>query len=277
MRDINRRTFLGTLTAATVLGKRLARAAVDDRKIQHLGVQLYSVRGEMEKDFEGTLAKVAAIGYREVELAGLFNHSPEQVKSILDRNGLAAVSSHVDYKLLTSDLPKQLEGAKTLGQSFIVCPFLDPKYRNPEGLKQVCRDFNHIGAESKKTGIQFAYHSHDFEFKPVGDKLLYDIILEQTDPNLVKMEMDLFWITNAGKDPLSYFNRYPGRFPLVHVKDRKKNGEMVEVGGGDIDWKRIFAESDKAGIEYYIVEHDNPKSPFDSIKASHNYLSNLRF
>ena len=277
MRDINRRTFLGTLTAATVLGKRLARAAADDHKIQHLGVQLYSVRGEMQKDFEGTLAKVAAIGYREVELAGLFNHSPEQVKSILDRNGLAAVSSHVDYKLLTSDLPKQLEGAKTLGQSFIVCPFLDPKYRNPESLKQVCQDFNHIGAESKKAGIQFAYHSHDFEFKPVGDKLLYDTLLEQTDPNLVKMEMDLFWITNAGKDPLSYFSRYPGRFPLVHVKDRKKNGEMVEVGGGDIDWKRIFAESDKAGIEYYIVEHDNPKSPFDSVKASYNYLSNLRF
>jgi sugar phosphate isomerase/epimerase len=277
MKDMDRRTFLGTLTAATILGNRLAKAAADERKIEHIGVQLYSVRGEMQKDFEGTLAKVAAIGYREVELAGLFNHSPQQAKAILDRDGMVAVSSHVDYKLLSSDLQKQLEGAKTLGQSFIVCPSLDTKYRNPEGLKRVCETFNHVGEESKKAGIQFAYHSHDFEFKPVGDKLLYDTLLEQTDPDLVKMEMDLFWITNAGKDPLPYFNRYPGRFPLVHVKDRKANGEMTEVGGGAIDWRRIFAQADKAGIQHYIVEHDNPKSPFDSIQASYNYLSNFRF
>ena len=278
MSDMDRRSFLGTLTAATILGRRLARAATGDRKLDHIGVQLYSVRGEMQKDFEGTLAKVAAIGYREVEFAGLFHHSPQQVRAMLDPDGLVAVSSHVDYKVLGTDWQTTLEGAKTMGQSFIVCPYLDEKLRNREGLKQVADTFNRAGAESKKAGIQFAYHNHNFEFTTsVGGKLLYDALLEETDPNLVKMEMDLYWITDAGQDPVTYFNRYPGRFPLVHVKDKTKNGKMTEVGSGAIDWKRIFAESDKAGIQHYIVEHDEPKSPFESIQASYTYLRDLRF
>lgn len=275
---MDRRTFLGTLTAATILGDRLARAAADDRKIEKIGVQLYTVRGQMQKDFAGTLAKVASIGYREVEFAGLFDHTPEQVKALLDRDSLVAVSSHVDYDVLTSDWQKTLDGAKIMGQSFIVCPYMDEKYRNPDGVKQVAETFNRAGEASKKMGIQFAYHNHNFEFKKLSNgKLLYDTLLEQADPDLVKMEMDLYWITDAGHDPLAYFSRYPGRFPLVHVKDKKKNGDMTEVGSGAIDWKRIFAESDKAGIRHYIVEHDEPKSPFQSIQASYTYLKNLRF
>ena len=275
--SMDRRTFLGTLTAATIMGSRLASAA-EDRRVSPIGVQLYSVRGAMQKDFAGSLAKVAAIGYREVELAGLFGHSPEDVRKILDQNGLTAISSHVEYKTLSTDLSKQLNIAKTLGQSFIVCPFLDEQYRNEQGLKQVTATFNHIGDESKKAGLQFAYHSHNFEFKTtVGGKFFYDALLEQTNPDLVKMEMDLYWITDAGKDPLPYFDRYPGRFPLVHVKDRTRSGQMTEVGSGAIDWKRIFNESEKAGIQHYIVEHDEPKSPFESIKKSYTYLSNLKY
>jgi len=275
---MDRRTFLGTLTAATLLADRLARAATDDRKVEHIGVQLYTVRSEMQEEFEGTLAKVAAIGYREVEFAGLFNHTPQQVKAILDRDGLTAVSSHVDYKFLSDgDWDKALEGAKTMGQSFVVCPWIDEKMRTPEGMKQVVETFNRAGEKSKSMGIQFAYHNHDWEFKPLGGKLLYDTLLDQADPNLVKMEMDLFWTINAGQDPVAYFNRYPGRFPLVHVKGRKKDGQMTDVGRDAIDWKRIFAESDKAGIQHYIVEHDEPKSPFASIKASYTYLESLRY
>jgi sugar phosphate isomerase/epimerase len=213
-----------------------------------------------------------------VEFAGLFNHTPQQVKTILDRDGLTAVSSHIDYKFLSDgDWDKALEGAKTMGQSFVVCPWIDEKLRTPEGMKQVVDTFNRAGEKSKNMGIQFAYHNHDWEFKPLGGKLLYDTLLDQADPNLVKMEMDLFWTINAGQDPTAYFNRYPGRFPLVHVKGRKKNGEMTEVGRGAIDWKRIFAESDKAGIQHYIVEHDEPKSPFASITASYTYLESLRY
>lgn len=278
MTAMDRRSFLGALTVATILGKQLAVAAADQRKIEHLGVQLYSVRGEMQKDFAGTLAKVASIGYREVEFAGLFNHTPRQVKEMLDHDGLTAVSGHVPYDELTSGSQKALESAKTMGQSFMICPFMDEKYRNSDGVKEFAKIFNRVGEESKKAGIQFAYHNHNFEFKTsVGGKLLYNALLEQTDPELVKMEMDLYWITDAGHDPLPYFNRYPGRFPLVHVKDRTRSGQMTEVGSGAIDWKRIFAASEKAGIQHYIVEHDEPKSPFASIKTSYYYLQNLRY
>ena len=139
-------------------------------------------------------------------------------------------------------------------------------------------------------GIQFGYHNHWFEFLPVNGKLPYDELLAECDPNLVKMEMDLCWITVAGGDPLKYFNKYPGRFPLVHVKDIKKippvseaGGQnfgdslkdMTSVGSGIIDWKRIFAQSDKAGIKHYIVEHDKPEDPIQSITESYEYLSNL--
>jgi sugar phosphate isomerase/epimerase len=274
---MDRRTFLGTMTAATIFADRMARAATDDRKVEPIGIQLYTVRDAMQTAFEGTLAKVASIGYREVEFAGLFNHTPQQVKAILDRYGLVAVSSHVDYDVLETDWEKTLDGAKTMGQTFIACPWIDEKMRTPDGLKKVADTFSRAGEKSQKIGIQFAYHNHDFEFKPLGGKLLYDTLLDQTDPNFVKLEMDLFWTINAGQDPVAYFNRYLGRFPLVHVKDRKKDGQMTEVGSGAIDWKRMFAASDKAGIQHYIVEHDEPKSPFASIKASYTYLASLRY
>jgi len=274
---MDRRTFLTTIAAGAIISSRASWAANDDRKLDKIGVQLYSVRDLMKKDFEGTLAKVAAIGYREVEFAGLFDHKPQDVRAILDKNGLAAPSSHVDYKKLGSDWAKTLDEAQTLGQSFIVCPWIDERLRTPDGWKQVGESFNRAGEESKKAGIQFAYHNHDWEFQKQDGKFLYDLLLDETDPHLVQMEMDLFWITKAGQDPLTYFNRYPGRFPLVHVKDMKKNGEMTEVGNGGIDFKRIFAQSDNAGIQHYFVEHDDPKSPLDSIKISFENLQRLRF
>ena len=275
---MDRRTFLGTITAATMLGSRLTWAAADDRKLDKIGVQLYSVRDLMKKDFEGTLAKVAAIGYREVEFAGLFDHSAKDVRALLDKDGLSAPSSHVDYKKISSEWSKTLDDAQTLGQSFIVCPFIEENLRKTtDSWKQVADTLNRAGEQSKKARIQLAYHNHDFEFQKLDGKSLYDRLLDETDPHLVQMEMDLFWITKAGQDPLTYFNRYPGRFPLVHVKDMKKSGEMTEVGNGAIDFKKIFTQSDKAGIQHYFVEHDEPKSPLDSIKVSFDNLQRLRF
>src|SRR2546428_537367 len=129
-------------------------------------------------------------------------------------------------------------------------------------------------------GIQFGYHNHTFEFvkdQALGGKLPYDVLLAETDPKLVQMEMDLCWITEGGQDPLVYFDRYPGRFPLVHVKDMTKDHQMTEVGSGAIDWRRIFAQSEKAGMRHYFVEHDEPKAPFDSILTSYEFLRKLRF
>jgi len=293
---MNRRTFLeavATITAASLLNRSMSWAA-DEHHIDKVGVQLYSVRGKMKKDFDGTLAKVASIGYKEVEFAGYFNRTPQQVRAALDKNGLRSPACHVDYKVLAPDKwPAEIESAKIIGQSYIVNPWIPKKLRKTDDdWKRAADTFNLAGDASKKAGIQFAYHNHWFEFLPVNGKRPYDTLLEMCDPNLVKMEMDLCWITVGGGDPLQYFDRYPGHFPLVHVKDIKKlpkvstSGnqdfgsslkDMTEVGSGVIDWKRIFAQSDKAGIKHYIVEHDHPKDPFQSIQTSYEYLAKLRW
>jgi sugar phosphate isomerase/epimerase len=280
------------MTAATLLTRRLEFAA-DDHKIEKIGLQLYTVRDLMKQDFDGTLSKVAAVGYKEVEFAGYFDHSPKDVRAAVDRHGLTAPSAHIDYKNLGDKFPEVIEAAKVVGHEYLVNPWIDEEIRKqPDGWKQAAETFNRAGDACKKAGIQFAYHNHWFEFLPVNGKLPYDILLTECDPNLVKMELDLCWITVGGQDPLRYFDRYPGRFPLVHVKDVKRvppvtaggaqdfgssMKDMTEVGSGIIDWKKIFAQSDKAGIKHYFVEHDNPKKPLESIKKSYDYLARLRF
>jgi sugar phosphate isomerase/epimerase len=294
LRAINRRTFLGTaatVSAATLLTNKMGWAAAD-HKIDKVGLQLYTVRDLMKDDFDGTIAKVAQIGYKEVEFAGYFGHTPQQVRAVCDKNGFSPVSTHVQYDELDAKFPSVIEDSKAIGLGYIVCPWIPEDLRkSPDIWKQAADKFNHCGEQSKKAGIQFAYHNHWFEFLPVDGKLPYDELLRLCDANLVKMELDLCWITAAGADPLKYFNLYPGRFPLVHVKDLKTipkvtsggsqnygdTVDLTEVGSGVIDWKKIFAQSSKAGIKHYIVEHDHPKQPFDSIAKSYQYLSTLRW
>lgn len=288
MLDMDRRVFLGTMAAAA-LASRGAGAA----SIQQIGMQLYTVRTDLEKDFAGTLSKVAAIGYTEVEFAGYFNHTPQQVKAALTANGLTSPSAHVDYGSLAADkLPAALDAAHAIGHTFLVNPWIDESIRSqPGSWKRIADTYNRAGEASKKAGIQFAYHNHNFEFAPVEGKLPYDVLLEECDPALVKMELDLCWISAAGRDPLDYFKRYPGRFPLVHVKglSRLTPGgastpidkllpTIADVGSGDvIDWKRIFAHASEAGIRHYFVEHDVSKSPFDTLATSYAYLRQLQF
>jgi sugar phosphate isomerase/epimerase len=298
MRGMNRRTFLQTSIAGASLAASRTAWAAEAHRIERVGLQLYSVRELMKKDFEGTIAKVAQTGYREVEFAGYFDRTPQDVRKILDGNKLAAPSEHVSYETVEKKWPETLEAAHVVGHTFVVCPAInDAQRKEAEGWKRAAELFNHAGEAAQKAGIQFAYHNHAFEFEPseaLGGKLPYDFLLAETDPKLVKMEMDLCWITVGGQDPLKYFDAYPGRFPLVHVKDwtskgpggsdyggatgaARKPGHMTDVGEGEIDWKRIFAQSGKAGIQHYFVENDEPKSAFEDIKISHDYLLKLRF
>jgi sugar phosphate isomerase/epimerase len=281
---MDRRTFIGSVTAAALMS-RLGRA-VSGHRIEKIGIELYTVRDALGKDFEGTLAKVAKIGYKEVEFAGYFgplpelNPLPKRTREILDADGLSAPSTHVPYSTLSPEnWPRVIEASKVLGHDFIVNPSVDREVlKQPDGWKRAAETFNRAGEESEKAGIQFAYHNHVEEFKPSGDgKLPYDILLSESDPKFVKMEMDLGWAHEAGIDPLKYFAQYPGRFPLVHVKDFDKNGMMTEVGSGVVDWKSIFAKSDVAGIKHYFVEHDNPMLPFVSIEKSYQYLKQVSF
>ena len=317
MQPMNRRTFIGSSIVATLSAAAKPDWAAEPahfpksnpteavHQIDRIGLQLYTVRDAMGTDFEGTIAKVAATGYQEVEFAdilkpkaGYYGRNPKDVRALLDKNGLAAPSAHAGYDVVEKKWDEALEAAKIIGHSYIICPWIDEKQRaKAGGWKRAAGLFNKAGEASQKAGIQFGYHNHSFEFQPaesLGGKLPYDFLLAETDPKLVAMELDLCWITVAGKDPIAYFNQYPGRFPLVHVKDYvndphssssysgatgsvKFKGHLADVGQGSIDWKNLFAHAGNAGIQHYFVENDYPKSAFDDIKISYNYLHDLRF
>jgi sugar phosphate isomerase/epimerase len=281
MIDFSRRHFLQTSSAA------LAAAALPRwpfgsprEDIDRVGLQLYTVRNEMQRDMDATLTRVAQIGYMEVEFAGYFNRAPAQVKSLLDRLDLSAPSAHMPYESLDNGWAKVLDDANAIGHRYVVIAWTPVEVRKTiDDWKRIAEKFNRAAEASEKQDLRFAYHNHNFEFVPIEGQIPYDVLTAATDPDDVKLEMDLYWITSAGGDPFKYFARYPDRFPMVHVKDWKKGGhpEMVDVGAGDIDFKKIFAQHGRAGIKHYFVEHDEPADPFASITASYRYLRALRF
>jgi sugar phosphate isomerase/epimerase len=244
---------------------------------QPIGLQLYTVRDLMARDVEYTLRQVAGIGYKEVEFAGLFDKKPDKVAGWLQKYGLTSPSSHIPLEQLTGSLQGVVDQVQALGNTYVVCPSVDSRLaRTADGWRKVAADFNRIGESLRRVGLTFAFHNHDTEFRPLdGGAIAYDILLDECDPRLVTMEMDLFWITKGGGDPLAYFTKWPGRFPLVHVKDMAGTGTMTNVGQGHIDWARIFARRREAGIEHFFVEHDNPTSPLADIKVSYDYMARL--
>lgn len=283
---IDRRTFVKTLGAAAgaiaggVSPTRLYAGEAAAR-LERIGVQLYTLRGDMEKNFEGTLKTVADIGYKQVEFAGYFGRSPADVRALLKRLGLDAPAAHIGTPAsLTKDWQKTIDAAKVMGHKYLIVAYIEEKDRTLDNYKKFADLFNSAGETARKSGVRLAYHNHDFEFKPIAGTVPYDLLLDRTDPKLVAMELDLFWVTKGGRTPTEYFNRYPGRFEAVHVKDMDGSPEqrMVDVGQGKIDFARIFAQRKKAGIKYYFVEHDDPKpSAVASIRTSYNYLKQLKF
>jgi sugar phosphate isomerase/epimerase len=280
----DRREFVQTLGAAAAAYLLHPRAPnpysrTPLHKIDRIGLQLYTVRDEMKKDVEGTLARVAEAGYGEVEFAGYFGKSPAEIRAMLDHHGLTAPSTHIG--LTTPEAwHEALDTAHVIGHQYVVVPWIpEEKRKGIDDYKRIAADFNKAAEQARAAGLQFAYHNHDFEFGRVEGKLPYDVLLAETDPKLVQMEMDLYWITKGGQDPLAYFGRWPGRFPMVHVKDSMgpPDNKMADVGAGKIDWKRIFAREEQAGIKHFFVEHDQPSEPFASIKASCDYLKRLEF
>ncbi|GEO10919.1 sugar phosphate isomerase/epimerase family protein [Segetibacter aerophilus] len=263
-----------------------------DKKTNYIGLQLYTVRDAMQKDPKGTLAKVASIGYNSLEGAtytgtqNFYGMQPAEFAKVLKQNGLIMPSSH--YRLgeekvngqiqkgtMMSEWDKAVDDASKVGIKYMVCAYLSEAERGGiDHYKVVADALNKAGERCKKSGIQLCYHNHDFEFMQQGSTLPYDILLN-TDKNLVKMEMDLYWVSKAGKDPVELINQHPGRFPLFHVKDMDKTPAkaFTEVGNGSIDFKRIFKQANKAGMKYFFVEQDmTPGNPFDSITKSITYI-----
>jgi sugar phosphate isomerase/epimerase len=243
--------------------------------LERIGIQLYTVRELMTRDAAGTLEKLATIGYKEVEFAGLYGKSARQMRALLDRYGLTAPSSHIGTAEMRGDWERTLADAATLGQRYITCAWIDERERTLNGYREVAELFNRSGEAARKAGLQLCYHNHDFEFARLGDTVPYDLLLRDCDPKLVKMEMDIYWLVKGGRDPLEYFQWYPGRFPLVHVKDMDASGKMVDVGKGVIGFRGIFEHAKQAGIEHSFVEHDEPKDPLATARASYEYLRTL--
>jgi len=270
-----RRRFLAALATAAAVGVRTAPAAT---RLKLIGVQLYTVRELLQKDFEGTLARLAAIGFREVEFAGYVGRSPQAVRAALKTAGLDAPSAHVPIETTRDHWPRALEAAHVIGHKYLVVAWLPEKERGAlDGYRAAADLFNRVGEQANAAGLRFAYHNHAFEFARLEGRIPYDVLLERCDPRYVAFEMDLYWITKGGQDPLGYFARWPGRFPMVHVKDSTGAPEhrMVDVGVGIIPWRAIFARREQAGIHHYFVEHDEPADPLASVRASYEYLRRL--
>jgi sugar phosphate isomerase/epimerase len=283
---MNRRLFLNRLSqgaagALCLAGANPKASGFSPAKLKTVGMQLYTVRRELAKDFEGTLARVAALGYREVEFAGYFDHTPREVRAALARHGLVSPAAHFQFADGRGDLRVMIDAAHVIGQKYLLLAWTPPEERKSlDDYKRLADFCNRAGEQLRRAGLQFAYHNHDFEFAPIEGKVPYDLLLERTDARLVKMEMDLYWIVKGGAKPLDYFAKHPGRFHLLHVKDMDATPRQnfTEVGRGVIDFKSVFARAERAGVRHYFVEQDEtPGSPFDSLKISMAYLKRLEF
>jgi sugar phosphate isomerase/epimerase len=286
-----RRSFLKT--SAVLSAGMLVAPSLFAYDKKHIGLQLYTVRDHMAKDPIATLAKVAQIGYSSVEggnyngAGKFYNVDAKEFAKALKDNGLIMPSAHyglgedkhngqaVEGTILHG-WEKAVDDAAAIGVKYMVCAYLSPTERgNLDHYKYVGEQFNKAGEICKKAGIQFCYHNHNFEFDKQDGKFPYEILLANADKNLVKMEMDLFWITKANQNPMEIFNEHPGRFPLWHVKDMDKTPQrsFTEVGNGIINFKEIFEHANKAGLKYFFVEQDAcPGDPYDSITQSISYI-----
>lgn len=225
-----------------------------------VGVQLYAIRNYVNKDLEGTAAKLAEMGYQYVEPAGynkqnhtIHDKSPKVFAEILAANGLKPISSHAAFSLAEADAA--LDDFATVGVKYLVCPSARREFRKTiQGYEQVAEELNTIGKKAKERGISFGYHNHDFEFKKIDDQIPYDVLLKNTVPDAVFFQVDIGWMVKSGNNPIDYFKRNPGRFPLWHVRDIDNAGASVAVGTGKIDFNEIFANKKLAGLKCGIVE-----------------------
>jgi len=277
---MDRRTFVKAAsgTAAALLPLSSPFPARD--KLDKIGLQLYTVRSQMKVSVVRTIAQVAAIGYKEVEFADYFGTPPRSIKQLLDDNDLKSPAAHISLDALRGPWNRTLSDAAEIDHKWLVIASMGAADTSSLDALKRTADLIHKSADDARFyKIKLAFHNHAGEFKEVEGKRIYDHLLELVKPSELDFEMDLYWITKGGGDPFAYFKRWPGRFPLVHVKDAGPAPEqrMEDVGKGVIKWAEIFAQRKVAGIKHFFVEHDNPADPMASIKASYDYLHALQF
>lgn len=236
-----------------------------------LGVQLYSVRDLMAQDVAATLDLVASVGFEEVEFAGYFEHTPAEMRALLNAAGLKAPAAHIAKDRFSTEIDRVIEEAIEVGHGYVLVPWLSEDERSLDDYRRHAEDFNRFGEACAAAGIQFAYHNHAFEFDETDGEIPYDVLLAETDPALVQMELDLAWARGGNADPLAYFTAWPGRFPMVHLKDLL-GGEEADIGTGDVDFDTILAHAELAGLKHGFVERDNAADPVVSLRANHDAI-----
>ncbi|NLC44341.1 MAG: sugar phosphate isomerase/epimerase [Clostridiales bacterium] len=270
-----------------------------------VALQVYSVRDFAEKDLKGTLQKIKEMGYDGVEFAGLYGHTPAEVKSMVEEIGLIPISAHVPLDEMLSDPDKVIAGYAEIGCKFIAVPYLNEDRRpGTEGFAQTIKDIEFLGEATKKHDIQLLYHNHDFEFKKIDGEYALDVLYQTVPSDLLKTEIDTCWVNVAGEEPANYVRKYSGRAPVVHLKDfvmggREKPEQMYEligieseevdeheeetfgfrpVGYGVQNFPAILTASEEAGAEWLVVEQDKPsmgKTAIECAELSRKYLKSL--
>lgn len=303
MHRISRRSFLKTASASAACAAiwRGAPVLMPNPLGLPLGVQLYSVRDLLPKNYDETLQQLAKIGFSEVEAAGFFGHSAQEVKQAMDRAELHCVSAHYSMTDLLPKVDETIQFGKDLGLKYIVCssPMIkDPSRVQPGGSRANreamtiddwrwnAEQFNVIGARVNAAGMRFAYHNHTTEFRTLNDVVIYDDLLRLTDPAQVTMELDCGWVVVGGKNPADYLSRYPARISMLHVKDFKMGGATTtssvpppstELGRGSIDYRPIFEAAKKAHIEHAFVEQEEfDMPPIEALKIDADYMRALK-
>ncbi|WP_062048312.1 sugar phosphate isomerase/epimerase [Bacillus sp. JCM 19034] len=241
-----------------------------------VAVQLFTLREECEKDFAGTLKKVADLGYNGVEFAGFNGLSAKEVKVLLDNLGLQAASSHVPLDQLQNNFDQVIEDQKTIGSKYVVCPYLLPEQRTEEYYQALIPFLEEAGAKCREEGITLCYHNHDFELERLQDgRMALEAIFDDTSESNLHTELDVYWLTKAGHQPTEWIERYKGRTPIVHLKDMTTDDEQffAELGTGGVDIEAVLAKGEEANVEWWVVEQDvSRRTPLESIEISINYL-----
>jgi sugar phosphate isomerase/epimerase len=283
----SRRSFLKASLAAAAAGCVLGGGGVayGDGGGMTYGVQLYMLRRQAENDLAGVLHEIHDAGFEQVELYPIaYNRPPAELRRMVQDAGLGAVAGHFDYV----GLEEKLDYAQQLGLKYFVCPML-PKdqWDSLEGFRKAALLFNRVGEGARSRGMEFVFHNHDYEFKPIEGSNGFTQLMEHTDPKLVKLEFDMYWLTQAGQDPMKMLKSHSDRVRLVHMKDRlagapttydmdKHSENFTELGRGTIDWPALLAQARAQGVQYAFLDQDETSGPVvASIKISRAYLRKL--
>lgn len=275
-----RREFIKA-TGGMALGAMMLPHFAKAEKVKKVGIQLYSVRKEMLADAVGTLKALAKIGYKELESARsekgqFYGLQPKEIKKVVSDLGMTVTSGHVH---IDNDWQRSVDAAAEAGQKYLVCSSLPSKGQTIDNYKKIAETFMKAAEACKKANMVFGYHNHEYEFEKENGQVLYDVLLDNTDPKLVTMELDLGWVVASGNDPLGYFNKYPGRFALWHLKDMDKDGKhSTEFGKGQVNILELLKNAKKSGVKHIFIEQEEyAGEALDSMKYDFDYLQKLNY